>query len=142
MLDRASFQLQITIFYHHWLCIFTSNQQEKTCEGYPLFTAIIVVSVVHLLFVQLCISFCDLTAVLNVLVTYIAVANAEMNCPPPNCAHFHCLVSVNFQQTLMKCIAIASGSEYVENFFFFLVFFYICYSFHENKWEILLLEHT
>ena len=34
-LDRASFQLQSTIFpysHDHWLCIFTSNGQKPACH--------------------------------------------------------------------------------------------------------------
>jgi hypothetical protein len=47
-------------------------------------------------------SFCELTAVWGcpecVLSLTTPVTTAEMQHPPPHCAHIHCFVSVNVQQ--------------------------------------------
>jgi len=32
------------------------------------------------------------------LLFHVTISTAEMYCPPPHCAHIHCLVSINVQQ--------------------------------------------
>ena len=71
---RANSQVQNTLFQlsrHHSLCIFTTDEQEPACHAH---------SNLHQ---QRC----------------PTVTTAEMHHSPPHCAHIHCLVSINVQQT-------------------------------------------
>lgn len=69
-------QLQKTVFWHsqhHWLCIFISNEHDPSCQAH------------------------------NNLHRWrwpaLAITTAETHHPLHHCAHIHCLVSINIQQT-------------------------------------------
>jgi len=75
IIERANSQLQSTLSQCHYLCNFTSEEQEPVCHAYKN------------LYQQRW--------------PTVTVATAETHCPPPCCAHIYCSVTIDVQQALI-----------------------------------------
>ena len=123
LFDRANSHLQSNIFQHshyHFLCIFNSNKQQPAC--------------------------CTRKNLHYWKWPTVTVATAEMHHLSPYCAHIHCSISMNIQQTSVKvsgcnssCVKEFSSSRLLDPHFYVRCHFIRlplwCHPSHSNKME-------